>query len=514
MITSLEFDKKLEFFTRNAVFSLLIIGGIGLFLRMYYFPYNVPLVQDALESYFFYATDIHILGYLPTNPFVANNGWPIFLSFFFTIFHFDTAFDYMNLQRIITISISTLTIIPVYFLCKTFFDRRFAIVGASIFAFEPRIIQNSLLGVTEPLYIILVTLAIVLFFSSNKKLIYASFGVVAFASLVRAEGLFVFFPLIIMFFVRHKSERGIIYKGILSISIFVAIVLPMAIFRKMTLGSDELTGRIASSTSYILATSLHEGNIITNTITAIENIVKFSGWSLIPVFIFFIPLGIFLIFKNRNQDTKTLIVIMISMIIPVFYAFSFAPDTRYIYPLFPLFCILSLFAVTKYEDKIKTRNLFLILIMGGILLSSSIFLEFKKFDYDHQREAFSIAQYIVITANGINDYYPEDGYLKPAEIPQKWPFLSSSIPIQTSIISTNNFDSLEKYVEFSKNKGLTHLVLDGNQNRPYFLNDVFYHGEKYPYLIKEFDSWDHGFKYHIKIYKINYDEFDFTIKHN
>ncbi|TSA16932.1 MAG: hypothetical protein D4R72_05865, partial [Nitrosopumilales archaeon] len=148
------FDKKLDFLTKNVSISLIVIGIIGLSIRLFYFPYNVPLTLDALNTYFFYATDTSILGHLPTNFTIANNGWPIFLSFFFSIFRFDNALSYMTLQREITISLSILTIIPVYFLCRRFFDKPYALVGTAIFAFEPRIIQNSLLGLTEPLYII------------------------------------------------------------------------------------------------------------------------------------------------------------------------------------------------------------------------------------------------------------------------------------------------------------------------------------------------------------------------
>lgn len=503
-------EKKLDFFARNIVLSLFIISSIGLFLRLYYFPYNVPLIQDALE-YFFYATDTSILGRLDTNYPLANNGWPAFLSIFFTIFRFENALDYMILQRVITVSISVLTIIPVYFLCNRFFDKRYAIIGTAIFAFEPRIIQNSLLGITEPLYIILVTSALVLFLSSNRKITYASFSIIALSSLVRAEGLFVFFPLLVMFFVRYRKERKIIAKCVLALSIFILSLLPMTIFRIKEYGNDALTSRILEETNNVLTTSSDGSELFTYLIAAVENFVKFSGWSLIPVFIFFVPVGFFLIFKKRSQESTTIIAVIISMILPVFYGFSVAPDTRYIYPLFPLFCILSILTVKRLGDKVKNRNMFLILIIGGILLSSSIFLDFKKYDYEHQREAFSIAHHVTSIVKAVNDYYPEDSYLIVAEIPEKWPVLRSSIPFQTSIISIRGFDSLEKYIEFSKNKGLTHLVLDDHQNRPYFLNEVFYHEEKYPYLIKVFDSLDYGYKYHLKIYKIDYDKFDHTI---
>ncbi|MGI0022997.1 MAG: hypothetical protein ACRD9Q_09070, partial [Nitrososphaeraceae archaeon] len=81
-------EKKLDLFARNAVLSLLTIGIIALLLRLYYLPYNLPITQDALV-YFWYANDMSILGHFPTGYGFANNGWPAFLSIFFSIFHFN-----------------------------------------------------------------------------------------------------------------------------------------------------------------------------------------------------------------------------------------------------------------------------------------------------------------------------------------------------------------------------------------------------------------------------------------
>ncbi len=500
------FDKKLDFFTNNSLVSLTIIGVIGLAVRLFYFPFNVPLTLDALNTYFFYATDTSILGHLPTDFFIANNGWPVFLSFFFSIFRFDNAFDYMALQRVITILLSVLTIIPVYFLCRRFFDKPYALVGAAIFVLEPRIIQNSLLGLTEPLYIMLIATTLCLFLSPNRKIVYVSFAVIALASIVRSEGLFVFFPLLIIFFMRNRKERNIILKTIFVIGIFVLIILPIAVFRIQVQGNDVMTGRIIDSTNQIL-TSSHETGFSEHIIWTIVNFVKLSGWSTIPIFIFFLPIGIFFILKNRNHQSIALILVAIFMLIPIFYGFSLAQDTRYMYPLFPLFCVFSVFTVKRIIERKETRNTFLILIIIGILLASGIFLDIKKFNYEHQNEAFGIAHQVVNTAKGINDYYPEDSYIRPAEIQSKWPTLRSNIPSFVTIIQTKNFDSLEKYIKSSENEGLTHLVVDDSKNRPVFLNDVFNHEEKYPYLIKTFDSQENGYKYHVKIFKINYEEF-------
>lgn len=499
--------RKTSFFTRNSIISLLIIGLIGLYLRIYHFPSNIPLTKDAL-GYFLYATDLSVLGHLPSNIPLANNGWPIFLSMFFVIFRFDNSIDYMTLQRLVTVSLSLLTIISVYFLCKRFFDRKYALLGAAIFSFEPHIIQNSVLGITEPLFILTITSAITLFFNTKRKFVYYSFAILAFASLVRAEGLFVFFGLLIIFFIRFRKEGAIIQKSALASAIFILLLLPMLLYRIETTGYDALTGRVILGGSQILTNSAHEGGSF-YLLKSLESIIKLSGWSMIPFFIVLVPIGIFLTLRKRNFENMMIIVLIISMMFPVLYAFSVAPDTRYIYPLFPLFCIISIVTIKELVIKTKYQNLLLIVIIVGILSSSYAFLDIKKFDYEYQIEAFHIAQYIINSTKGINSY-SEDSYVISSEIPKKWPSLSSEIPQKINIIPIQGSDSLENYLKSSKNKGLTDLIIDENHNQPKFLNDLFDEKIRYPYLTKIFDSWNLKYKYHVKIFRIDYETFQLT----
>ncbi len=493
-----------SFFEKNIAISLIL--AISLLIRILIFPFNVPLTLDALNNYFFYATDLSIAGHLTSGTVSSHDGWPIFLSFFFSIFKFDNFLAYMTLQRCITIALSVLTIIPVYFLCKRFVERPYAVLGAAIFAFDPRIIQNSLLGITEPLYILLLSFAFVLYFSSKNKLFYVSFALLGLASVIRAEALFAFLPMIAMFYIRNRKEGRIILKVILAVAIFVLLILPIAILRISTIGNDAITGRIVEGTNQIVSTTHSTGTLGFLKI-ATENIVKLAAWSLVPTFIILLPIGLYFFVKERNSDRKTVLVIIALMLLPVLYALAFNPDTRYMYPLFPLFSIIAVFPIKRIIRNRKHQNLLLVAIMGAILLVSGAFLEVKKYDYVHQREAYEIAKEVVSLTNGINGYYPESSYITPAEMPQKWPALKSTVDFKIVAISTDGFNSLEEYLKSSKEKGLTHLVVDGQQSRPSFLNDVFYHPEKYPYLIQVYDSSEYGLKYHVKIYKIDYKKF-------
>ena len=74
--------------------------GVGLILRSIYFPYELPVIVDA-RNYFLYAADIIALGNLPNSWMPTNNGWPIFLSFWFSIIKLDDPLGYMQVQKIL-----------------------------------------------------------------------------------------------------------------------------------------------------------------------------------------------------------------------------------------------------------------------------------------------------------------------------------------------------------------------------------------------------------------------------
>ena len=49
-------------------------------------------------------------------------------------------------------------------------------------------------------------------------------------------------------------------------------------------------------------------------------------------------------------------------------------------------------------------------------------------------------------------------------------------------------------------------MVDGKNKRPVYLKEIYNNEEKYPYLIKEFDSKSLGYGYHLKVFKIDYEK--------
>ena len=180
----------------------IIIGG--LFLRFYFFPFELPITQDSF-LYFFYAIDTMLLGELPKSYTFPNNGWSLFLSLIFPFFDFDSAMEFMTIQRFTSMFFSIITVIPVFFLSRRFFGKNLSLLCAMFFVFEPRIIENSFSGLIDPLFIFLATSSLALFLSENKKSVYVGFILVSLISIVRYEGIILLLPYSIMFFIKFRK---------------------------------------------------------------------------------------------------------------------------------------------------------------------------------------------------------------------------------------------------------------------------------------------------------------------
>lgn len=486
--------------------SFLVIFFVGIGIRFFYFPYELPLVIDGLDN-FTYATAINYYGHLPTEWSPPNNGWPIFLSFWFSIINLDNTLQYMQLQRIISIVLSSLIAIPVYFLCKRYFDEKMALVGAALFTFDPRIILNSLLGITEPLFILLGIASLIVFLRYERKGIILSFILAAFCTIVRSEGIFLFFTLTILFFIRYRISFEILRTYLPCIAIFFLILAPIMTYRIEVIGYDAIFQRASGETIRIISSQESTNQIFEGAVL----FTKYLGWIMIPNFVVFVPFGIIQFFRNRTKETNFIIIFLVVSSLPILYAaIAQAQDTRYFYFLYPIFCLVSLFAVKTYLSKLPQKNSILAIMVIGILVSSIGFYEYKKIDYQKERELNEIAKIVSEKVSGVNFHPSETRYIRAAQLPSEWPFVFPDEMYKINTVPTTNYENLESFISESKGK-LTHLIVDNDPQLPEFLQEVYYNEEKYEYLNKVFDSKDRGFKHQVKLFEIDFQKFDSMI---
>jgi hypothetical protein len=238
---------------------------------------------------------------------------------------------------------------------------------------------------------------------------------------------------------------------------------------------------------------------------------KFLAWSQIPYLIFFIPVGVILLLKQRNYNEKTLLVVAGFSFLPAIYTYSFASDSRYLFALYPIFSVISIYTLKLIMVKINKPRSITVLILLVIVTVSTFYLQWKDIDADHELESFDLAKEISNRAGVVNAFPTESSYLNVVGLTKVPDFPTASeeyLKIRTEYIFLDGFDTIEAAINAGKQDGLTHLVADDQINRANFIKDVFVNENRYPYLIKEFDSAEHGYKYHLKIFKINYEKFN------
>jgi hypothetical protein len=505
------FNQKLKKINieKKIILFLALIFISALIIRFYYTPFGIPVNLDGFLGYFLYALDISILGHLP-NYTLSQSGWGEFLSIFFVFFNSDNLIDYYDLQRTISVILSGITVIPIYFICKKFFNNYYSLIGATIFALEPKIIMNSTLGVSEPLYILAISLGILFFLNYNKKIMYLAFGFFAWATIIRPEGQFWFLAFSIAYFIRFRKNRKDLALYFVCLVIFLLVLSPIVMHRIECCQTDAIFSRFIGEMNNNLnsPTVLVGEKEIPTYAPNFENGIKLLGWSLVPVFIIFLPPGIIVIIRERNYPNYLLIIVPVILSIPIFYSVSIAPDTRYVYPLYPIFCIIALFGI-KYIVKENKKIVGIIILI--IILTSIAYLDYKKIEYVNDKEIHEISKIIIKDVKGLNTGTEVGKYFKSSEIEKRWPITESSGRLSDSLemnrFNIKDFNSLEEFIKFEKEEELSHIVIDKSQNMPNYFLDIFDNEDKYSYLIKEFDSHDHGYNYHVKKFKIDYNMF-------
>ncbi len=488
--------------------GVIIFTGIG--FRLIFSNFELPLNSDNLQ-YFLYAID-HSLGETVNSFKVHNTGWPLFLSFFFSIFSSNNYMDFMALQKIISIVISSLTAIPIYFLCKKFFVKELALLGSFLFVFEPRIVQNSTFGISDPLYILGISLAIVFLLYSRKNFEYISFAILGLSIAVRSEGLFLIPAFIIVYFWKKNITKESFGKILISLLIISIVLSGITYHKSLENVNDSIFNRIESGVGEIYSSpeTKSTGGPINLLIDGLMNFVKFLGWSQFPIWMIFVPIGFIILLTFKNKNTGMIFTLLFFISLPTLYAFSFTNETRYLFPLYPIFSVLSLYFINKIYQNKKKFPIVKIGIIVGLVISSSLFLIWKDIDVENELNAFTLVREISDKEKIVNYYGYESSYTIPAALEeiQIFPITSNEI-IQhsTKIVNIPRLNSLEEFMNFGRENKLTHWIVKENNNLS-FLNDIYQNEEEYSFLVKEYDSSGKKYQNNLKIFRVNYDNYE------
>jgi hypothetical protein len=538
-----DLDHKL--FSRQKIFLILvIIGIISLGFKIYLADFSIPVFSDALE--YTQHSMAQSQGQFLQHP-QRHSGWPLLQSPFMYMLNSNNFLDYSNTSKLLSIAMSSLTIIPLYLLSNRYLDPKFSLLVVGIFAFEPRLIQNSVLGFSESFFIFTMIFSIYFITRNEKKYIILSFILAGILWWIRPNG-FILFPILtIIYFIKFKFSIISIRDFLFYFLIFIITVSPLLLQRYEQFGNPMynwigeriwfgdyshsrsiLPGEKYTAIDFINANGLQ--NFIQRFLfNGSVNLFSTLGYMMLPYLIILTPLGIIFSFKNKLSYSR-LFPISIVLVVSIFISivpFSVIPDKRLILFLFPFLMIFSVFTLKFYFQKFNflhnNSKLFFILIFCILIITSSIMVSrYEQSTPMLENEQIDFTKYLLENFSGkllFEPYNTQKYFNHPMIFENPEIFLGIKITenwkdgdtffdypqaqfSRISVYGTN----MNELLENGEKVGLTHIMATSDGTSFFnFVNQLYFEDKQYPFLIKVYDSKDFNHKnFNVKVFEIDY----------
>ena len=504
-------DEKIGKTQSKTIISLFIIILLGLVIRLYFTPWDLP--TNSSDSFILMIEGIA----LSEGDFTYINHrslWPLFLSGFFSIFRFENYFEYMTLVRIISISVSLATIPIIYLVSKEFVKEKYALVAAILFTIESNLIENSIFGQTEPLFILFGLVSFYFIIQKNQRYQLLAFVFAGLAFDVRINGIVLILLIIFALILKIKNKKESIKKIIFGIIIFSLIIGPTHIIQPILQDEpifpfiETISVTVSEDTKhYSTSESSEKRSSIEIIFNAMKNEFSHIFRISIPFLIIFFPIGIIISLKNIDYKEKVLFsVILISLLVAIFQ-YTVSNEFRNLFFLIPFFCIFSVIGIEKFTQKIEIKNLFLILLIAGLILLSANFLKERyNIDKEYFLEKDNFGKYISNNYEGnisgnmrleiIRNM--SDLIITSSHFNEKLAFFDPGITM----------DSIPQLMKYSKENTINYLVIEEYVIQKHFpiFNKILADKNQYTYLEEIFDSKNLDYKkFKAKIFKINWE---------
>lgn len=490
-----------------------------------------------------------------TEPPRKTLGWSIFISPFFKIINPNSFLDYVNVVRGISLGISTITVLPMYVLARRFFDAKYSLTAVSLFAIEPHLNHNAGLGLSEPLFILISILSIYLILNKKPEYSFLSFLLVGILWWIRFNGIVMLLVISLIYLINFQRSKNNLIKLAIGILIFLAISSPMLIQKYQQFGdplyfsqsSVLYTGDYAAihaentkSLNYSAFDYIYDHGIASFLkkfiVGGIYNVLDQTAKLSLPYLFFMLPFGILFSFRVFDQNPKYIranwIVIIITFSSFVSY-FAVVQERRLIIHMLPFLIVFAVipiqrlieygFSTFSFSKKQKNLALTVILIIAFVL-ALLFTTRYQPGDTQLENEKLDFAKYVLDHYEGtVVDSGNSLQTLRYVILTEKQDFKQYLTKNDDRFSKTDKLNvinlyatSLDDFIIISKQYDVQYLVVNKysiiHEWYPYIEN--VYDGD-YPFLKEIFDSQNVKYeKLHVKIFEIDYNEFDAYIKKN
>ena len=532
------------------IFYLILIIIISLGLKLYTVDFSIPPHTDDLGYI------LNSMQYNEGDFFLSQKkhpGWSLVLAPFMAIVNSDNFLDYGSTARILSITISIITIIPMYILARRFFDEKYSLVASSLFAFEPHLNYNSGGALSEPLLILVLILSMNFILSDKTKYHYIAFIFTGFCWWVRLEAIYPMIAIIFIYFIAHRAKSNYLRKFFLCMIFLLIIISPLFVQRYLQFDDPFYvwySGTILSDDYAELLTTENKGitdfvekhgilGLMDRLATGLMNLFNILIRISFPYLFILIPFGILFSLRPVDQKLKNIKanwIMIIAIISIIMIPFAIIDERRWIFPIFPFLIILSTIPIQRitnyglntFSFNEKQKSIFLVTAVSIVLLLSCTFtVGIGEFGYGLpnsalEREKIKFTEHLVENFDGrilrdavVNDYLAyinitsDDNDFKTFKSPRgKNPYPDLYEP--GKVVRMNVYGkTVEELVTNGETISLKYIgILEKGSYLFPFLNDLYYNEENYPYMKKVFDSDEMGYKeFKIKIFEIDYKNF-------
>ena len=535
--------------TKKIIVFLILVVLISLGLKLYYIDFSLPYNSDNLG--FILRGFSHLNGDFNQTP-DKGLGWSLFIFPFFNLVESDNLLDYSNLVRIISLAVSSASIPMMYILGRRFFERKYSLVAACLFAFEPHLNYYSSQGLAEPLYILAIIGTFYFVISNNAKMIIPALMTSSIIWWTRINGLVIIMLTTIVFFIIHKRNPKNIKFYLLGLALFFLIISPMLIQRDLQFGDplyfwyndkifldnyDELVSdnfnKNGSAFNYIEKNgifSFTERFIFQGIVNSVEILFKLS----LPYLIILVPFGILFSFRAFDQKQNLIWanwIFILGNIIVLIVVIATVPERRFLLLLYPFLIIFSVipiqrlveygFSTFSFTQKQKNISLFSILVLVLVLSIGFTVNQYDRPNVIFENEKLEVAHFmtenldgVVLDGNGPAFEYvsyvlvnePHGNFKEKSIVDPNRHYSEINPNFQRTYIYA---ESIENLLILGSSNNLRYIVSNANEGFFHkYVDEIYSNEEKYPYLTKIFDSNEQEMKFlKIKIFEIDYKQF-------
>ena len=209
---------------KTIISILIIIALISISLKLYTTDFSNPINSDPLA--YSLAAISHTNGDFSQSSH-RGIGWSLIVSPFYYFIDSNNFLIYSNTIKIISLTISIGTIFVVYLLGRKFFNEKYSLVVAALFAFEPHLNYNSGFGLSEPLYHLVLITAFYFLINHKTKFFLPSLLLVGAAFWIRFEGIAFVIIFIIIYCITKRNSPNFLRNLTIGILLFLLIIAPM-----------------------------------------------------------------------------------------------------------------------------------------------------------------------------------------------------------------------------------------------------------------------------------------------